>query len=120
LMTIEKGDMERIASLFRNHFDAAQIQDVMRLDDASIWRILVREQFTAERTPVIVDLLLADRDDLERAIADRLKIELDGVVIPVASPSDLIKINKRSGRPQDLLDVEAILTENPENAQPLK
>jgi hypothetical protein len=120
LMTIEEGDVERIGSLFRLNFDVVQIQDVMRLADASIWRILVREQFTAERALVIVDLVLADRDDLKQAIANRMKIELDGVIIPVASPSDLINIKKRSGRPQDLLDIEAILAENPENDQPHK
>jgi hypothetical protein len=114
LMAIEGGDGERISGLFRSQFDVVQIQDVMRLGDASIWRILVREQSTAEKSLVIVDLVLADRDYLKKTLANRMKIELDGVVIPVASPADLVEIKRKSGRPQDLLDVDAILAENPD------
>jgi hypothetical protein len=39
---------------------------------------------------------------------------VDGVSIPVAAPRDLAEMKKRSGHPQDLLDAEAILAENPE------
>jgi len=112
LMAIKAGDSDRIAGLFRSHFDVVQIQNVMRIGDASIQRVLVREQSTPERALVIIDLVLADQDYMEKALENRMKITVEGVEIPVVSPSDLIEMKKRSGRPQDLLDIESILSEN--------
>jgi hypothetical protein len=114
LMTIDERNHEKITALLKKRFDVVQVQDVMRLQDASIWRILLRNRSTADRALIIVDLMSADRDDLEKTLINRMFIELDGVSIPVAAPCDLAEIKRRSGRPQDMLDAEAILADNPD------
>ena len=39
---------------------------------------------------------------------DIVPVEIDKVVIPVLSKAELIKMKQQSGRPQDLLDIEAL------------
>lgn len=41
-----------------------------------------------------------------------VNIKIDDVDIPIASPENLIKIKKLSGRPQDIIDIKTIREEN--------
>lgn len=114
LMAIDERNSGKIIGLFEKCFEVVQAQDEMKLSNATIRRVLLRGRNTAEKSLVIVDLISADRDDLVKALRNRIIIEVDGVSIPVAAPPDLAEMKKRSGRPQDLLDAEAILAESPE------
>ncbi len=61
-----------------------------------------------------IDLFVEDPLPFERAWSRRLRADLGGLTVSVASLGDLIEMKRRAGRPQDLEDVrhlEAIARE---------
>ncbi len=59
--------------------------------------------------PVRVDVLMGISGvEFEEAWARRVNVDFDGVVVVFISREDLITAKLASGRPQDLLDVEAL------------
>jgi hypothetical protein len=64
------------------------------------------------RPPVRVDILMSVSGlTFDEAWNNRVEIEIDGLTIPFISRDDLIKTKLASGRPQDLIDAEALSQE---------
>ena len=55
-----------------------------------------------------VDLLVSESEAFERLRERAVEITVDARTFVVASIDDLIDMKQRSGRPQDLLDIEAL------------
>ena len=82
---------------------AAQIFDFR--EDYIKNRSLIAWSFYSEKSAAeTVDIIITH--DLSKLKADKLKI--DGKTLFVLSVKDLIKMKKESGRPQDLLDIQAL------------
>ena len=67
-------------------------------------------------SPNRIDILtLIDGVPFDQAWENRLVIDVEGITIPVIGREDLIRNKRAVGRPQDLVDVERLLEETPEN-----
>jgi hypothetical protein len=108
LMLINEDSAGPVRNLLKKHFDVIQDDNVMHFKNCTIWRTVIRESFTKDKGIVIIDIVFADREIYKNAVANALRIETDGILIPVASPEHLIEIKKLSGRPVDLLDIQAL------------
>lgn len=86
-------------------FDVIQVPAVVRFRNASIWRFIVGD---GGEGAVVLDLILADREEYRTAIANALEIEVDGCPIRVITPEDLIVVKLLAGRPVDLMDIEEL------------
>ena len=76
-----------------NQLDAASLDDVL-------WMGV---------PPVRIDIVKGvPGGDFERAFRARITTDWDGVRVHVVSRQDLITLKRASGRPQDLLDAEAL------------
>ena len=61
--------------------------------------------------PVRIDILMSLTGvDFDRAWANRLEVDFDGIPVPFISKADLITAKRADGRPQDLRDVDALLS----------
>ena len=59
------------------------------------------------RAPFRLDVMMSIPGvDFPSAWGRRVRVELEGVVVPFISRADLIRSKKASGRPQDLVDVQ--------------
>lgn len=107
VLIAEKGK-KVVEDIFKNNFDLIQNQGVTVFEKARIWRIVVKDQYSSENGIVVIDMILADEKVYQEALADTLRIEIEGATIPIVRPEHLIKIKSISNRPVDLLDIEAI------------
>lgn len=62
-------------------------------------------------TQLPLDVVLAGSGIEDRFIERAIRIEIEGLSVPVASPEDLIVMKVLAGRPKDLEDVRTVLTE---------
>jgi len=84
--------------------------DVPFVPDA---RTLKRTQILALDTPLGAIDLLVDPDGADRYEAMRERadvVALDGIEFRIASLDDLLSMKRAAGRPQDVADVDALLT----------
>jgi hypothetical protein len=59
--------------------------------------------------PVRVDVLMGIPGvQFEAAWANRVEVDFDGLSVPFISREDLIKAKRSAGRPQDLMDADAL------------
>ena len=62
-------------------------------------------------TQLPLDVVIAGPGIEDRFIERAIRIEIEGLSVPVASPEDLIVMKVLAGRPKDLEDVRSVLTE---------
>ena len=62
-------------------------------------------------TQLPLDVVLAGPGIEDKFIERAVRIEIEGLSVPVASPEDLIVMKVLAGRPKDLEDVRSVLTE---------
>lgn len=62
-------------------------------------------------TQLPLDVVLAGPGIEDRFIERAVRIEIEGVSVPVASPEDLIVMKVLAGRPKDLEDMRSVLME---------
>ena len=77
----------------------------MRFRTASILRFILGD---GNKGVVILDVILADRDEYRASIANSVEIVVDDCLINVITPQDLITVKQLAGRPVDLMDIEAL------------
>jgi predicted nucleotidyltransferase len=104
-VVLEECDFPSFEALVRSHFEVNQVRDVMRFRTASIWRFVLGD---GNEGIVILDLILADRDEYRTAIANAVEIVVDDCLINVIELQDLIAVKQLAGRPVDLMDIEAL------------
>lgn len=108
LVLMDEDSMESLRKLLKQHFQVIQDHDLMHFKNGTLWRIVISDSFSADNGIVIVDIVFADREVYRNALADTIRLEIDGTVIPVVRPEHLIEIKKLSNRPVDLLDIQAL------------
>lgn len=64
-----------------------------------------------------VDLFVREPIDFDTMLADSVVKDLDGVPIKIASIRHMVRLKQTAGRPQDLLDIEALQTVARETGQ---
>lgn len=72
--------------------------------------LLLKIELPATLGSVGADILWAHKRWQREALQRAIDVELDGTKIPVLHPEDLILMKLDAGGPQDLLDVEQLLT----------
>ena len=105
IVLCEERDVPSLEALVRAHFEVIQVRDVMRFRTASIWRFILGD---GNKGVIILDFILADRDEYRTSIANSVEIAVDDYLINVITPQDLITIKQLAGRPVDLMDIEAL------------
>jgi len=55
-----------------------------------------------------VDIIIDSPVDFKTANKDALKVRVEGLILPVISKRNFIKMKKRAGRDKDLMDIEEI------------
>jgi hypothetical protein len=105
IVLCEERDLPSLEALVRGHFEVIQVRDVMRFRTASIWRFILGD---GDKGMVILDVILADRDEYRTSIANSVEIVVDDCLINVITPQDLITVKQLAGRPVDLMDIEAL------------
>ena len=111
LVLLNEQDRGSIVNLLRDEFELIQDDNVMNFKDTTILRVVIRESHKKDKSLVIVDFIFANNAIYKKAVYNPIKLIVDGITIPVASPENLIEIKKLSNRPQDLLDIQAIREE---------
>jgi hypothetical protein len=105
IVVYEERNLPSLESLVRTHFEVIQVRDVMRFRTASIWRFILGD---GNKGVVLLDVILADRDEYRTSIANSVEIIVDDCPIKVITPQDLIAVKQLAGRPVDLMDIEAL------------
>lgn len=77
--------------------------------------LTVLSLWSPDRPGLEVDLFVAEPVDFDAAHGRALRIPLDEVTATVIGRDDLIALKRTSGRPQDLLDVEALQLLDPDD-----
>ncbi len=108
LMFMDEDSMEALRKLLRQHFQVLQDHNLMHFKNCAIWQIVIRDSFQEDNGIVILDIVFADREVYKNALEDTIRLEIDDTIIPVVRPKFLIEIKKLSGRPVDLLDIQAL------------
>lgn len=108
LVLLEAGDRERVAVALERGMRLLQSHDApFPLGIVSVWRNVVFLEGGTE--PVVLDFILANHPVLEGMLPRRVRIPFRGFPLPVISLEDLILLKLLSARPQDRLDVEALI-----------
>lgn len=105
IVQLEEAELPAFETLVRGSFEVIQVQAVRRFRNASIWRFVVGD---GGQGLVLLDLILADREEYRAAIAGATAILVDDCPIRIVAPRELITIKALAGRPVDLLDIEAL------------
>ena len=105
IVLLEEAGLPAFETLIRGSFDVIQVQPIRHFRNASIWRMVVSD---GGEGLVLLDLILADRDEYRGAIARAMEIRVDDCPVNVITPRDLITVKALAGRPVDLLDIEAL------------
>jgi hypothetical protein len=71
--------------------------------------------FVHATTAIPVDVVLAGSGIEEEFLARAINVDIEGTVVPVISPEDLIVTKILAGRPKDVEDVRGILAERAES-----
>lgn len=83
----------------------------LRFDDAEFVDRTRVFPFVHERSGIPVDIVLAG-PGLEEEFLDRaINVQIEGMIVPVISPEDLIVTKILAGRPKDIEDVRGVLRE---------
>jgi len=80
------------------------------LDFAERNRVLLLRH---EPTLVDLDISLGGLAFEEEAVARAVRVEVEGVSVPLVSPEDLLVMKAVAHRPRDLADIEGVLARNP-------
>ncbi|MBP7864937.1 MAG: nucleotidyl transferase AbiEii/AbiGii toxin family protein [Acidobacteria bacterium] len=108
LVILGAGDRERVREALEREMRLVQSHDApFSLGIVSVWRNVVFLEGGAE--PVVLDFILAEHPVLAGMLARRVRIPFRGIPLPVISLEDLILLKVLSSRPQDRLDVEALV-----------
>lgn len=108
IVLVAEQERPFLESLIKRTFNVFQVRDIMRFSTVSIWRFIIND--TAAEF-VVLDLILAERAEYLKAIQNALILDIDGVNVQVIAPDDLIEVKKLSGRPIDLMDIQALQEE---------
>ncbi len=108
IVLVAEQELPLLESLIKRTFNVFQVRDIMRFSSVSIWRFVVND---VEDEFVVLDLILAEKDEFIKAVQNALIVDIDGVNVHVISPADLIKVKKLSGRPIDLMDIQTLQEE---------
>ncbi len=55
-----------------------------------------------------VDLLILPDMEIEQIIENRIILDSDGIAVPIAAISDLIRLKEKAGRERDAVDIKAL------------
>lgn len=62
-----------------------------------------------KNNPLQIDVIMEESLKYDKIVANKVHKRIDNTVIPVISIDDLIKMKRRANRPQDLVDLEALI-----------
>lgn len=79
-----------------------------RRDWATTKHMQVFSMFDPQHIAREIDLFVAYPLDFDELFAAADRLEVDGVVVPVASRPHLMQMKREAGRPQDLADIAAL------------
>jgi hypothetical protein len=105
LLLLEQPTRDRLQSLLSSLFDSTIVHPAaMVFHGISIWRCVG----VLKNQEIVIDLLLADSEYLQTALARRRQILLGDLLVPILTVEDLILLKTLAGRLQDQADLEKI------------
>lgn len=94
-------------------------KNLERQNSSAEWRVgdyddpiplLLRIELSAKFYGIGADILWAHKLWQRKAVQRAINVDVDGTEVPVLHPEDLILMKLSAGGPQDMLDVELLLT----------
>ncbi|MBN1996066.1 nucleotidyltransferase [candidate division KSB1 bacterium] len=113
LVMLAEKDIDRLKELLQKNYLYVKINPMTRFKQATLLRTIV-EDGEKKTDLTIIDFILADRPIYQTAIKNSITLNLDRQEVKIASPGDLIRLKELAGRPQDLVDIQAIREAFPE------
>jgi predicted nucleotidyltransferase len=108
LILIEEHQIPSLLDLLKKRFKIIQVKNVMHFKNATSCRTVLAAPSDEQGGIVLVDFLLADHDIYRETLRNPISLSVDGEMIPVAGPENLIRMKELSNRPQDLIDIAAL------------
>ncbi len=109
VVAIDRSERHGIESALRRKFVIVQSKKVVDFSFCPIWRLILTRGEEVE--VIVLDLLIAENEILRKALKNPIVIEIDGVLVPVATRESLIAMKEPSQRAKDQADIEALRQE---------
>ncbi|MEK6796283.1 MAG: hypothetical protein AABZ39_16000, partial [Spirochaetota bacterium] len=98
-LLMEISELPRLKKILSAAFDIVQFNEKrLEFADTSIQRVVIRGK---GENIIILDILLPVHPIYRSAVENAIPITIDGIVIYVSRPEDLILMKSLSSRPQD-------------------
>jgi len=109
VVAVDRSFRKKMETVLGKRFTLVQSKDIVEFSFGPIWRLILRRENEDEL--VVLDLLLTETKESKKALEDPIPLNIDGVIVPVASRKSLIAMKQSSKRPKDLADIEALQQE---------
>ena len=117
LLLLEEKNLEKMSKVMKklNYLERLPVS-IMELRDKKQVKKWLKEKgmkaysfIPAKDNPLIIDIIMEESLKFDKIVKDKKLKKISGVSIPVVSIDELIKMKKKAGRPQDVMDLEALI-----------
>lgn len=117
LLLLEKENLEKMDKIMKklNYCERLPVKIMSLQDHVQVKRWLKEKGMTAYSfspppyNPLMIDILTEESLRFEKVYRKKVIKKVDGVSIPVIGIDDLIRMKKKAGRDEDLLDLKKLL-----------
>lgn len=103
IIALDTEKRQILLNLIKRGFTLVQ-EKTIDFSFAKLWCIILKNSDANEL--IILDLMLADSEELKSAISGAFMMSVEGIQIPVISKKSLIKLKSSSERLKDKLDIQ--------------
>lgn len=117
LLLLEDKNLEKMDQVMKKlHYSERLPIKIQSLSDVVKVKKWLKEKnmraysfFPPKNNPLQIDVIIEESLKFEDIVDRKIIKKVSGVNIPLVSINDLIKMKKKASRPQDLIDLEALI-----------
>jgi len=117
LLLLEEKNLEKMARVMNTLGYSKRLPvSIIDLSDQDKVKKWLKEKnmkafsFTPPKNnPLQIDIIMEESLEFDKIVSRKAIKKISGVSVPVVSMEDLIKTKRRANRPQDLMDIEALI-----------